>query len=87
MAFTWAVPSATASNRPEASIVPTDVLLHDQVISAVIGLPYWSRGEAVKVWFSVGSSVFDSGETVIEVRTAGASVILKLKIPPLSISS
>ena len=86
VAFTRAVPSATAVNKPEASIVPTDVLLLDQVISTVIGLPYWSRGDAVKVWVSVGLSVIDSGETVIEVRTGDASVILYSK-PPASTSS
>src|SRR5665811_2207992 len=49
VAFTRVVPCATAVKFPEASIVPTDVLLLDQTTSAVISIPSWSLGEAVKV--------------------------------------
>ncbi len=88
VAFTRVVPSATAVNTPvEASIVPTDVLLLDHVISTVIGSSYWSRGVAVKAWFPVGLSVIDAGKTVIEARTGDAIVILYSKPPASTLSS
>src|SRR3990172_2448212 len=66
VAFSMAVPGLDAVNFPEASTVPTVLLLLDQVTVAVNVFPYWSFGVAVKVWLSPTIKDLDGGETSIK---------------------
>lgn len=67
------VPAARAVNKPALLIVPTLGLLLLHVMSAVIGFPFWSFVEAVKVLVLSDVSETEDGDTVMEVNI-GAGV-------------
>src|SRR3989337_597021 len=81
VAFTMAVPGLDAVNFPEASTVPTVLLLLDQVTVAVNVFPYWSFGVAVKVWLSPTIKDLDGGETSIKFRNGGTFSTVTIAVP------
>jgi len=69
------LPSASAVNTPAEFIVPTIILLFDQLIAEVKGLPNWSSGEAVKVSVEPLATVAEEGDIIIEVKVGCADVV------------
>jgi len=68
------VPTLSAVNTLEELIVPTVVLLLLHVTVALIGLPDWSFGEAVKVCMLPEATETEDGVAVIVVSTGARAL-------------